>query len=494
MNTWLFFDWWHIEHQDNVELCQGTPKWVPEATYEDPYFDNLFAYTGVWKEESGRWLMVYPACHFPTYISAAESEDGIHWKPLNCPNIVPDGGKQAPNHIFTLLSSNGGPPVVDPIASDGYRFRFFAIQRGGEAAKHAKLDPHAPFHEVVCGEGAKPYLARNVILRSQDGLHWEIDEEATWEFPGWHPDPFVSMFKRESDCKLVIVTRPGWGDRRLVTLASADGRRWEEPDFCMQPDILDPPGTQFYAMSPFAYEGKYVSFLSLANFANSEPLARFNQLFGTNDAQLAFSYDGKAWQRGFRKPFMPLNDPGQPGSGAIFPTVLIDMDDRLRIYSSSSLELHMQHSTKAGVPKGTTAPTHFLMHELRRDGFMYLQSKGNWARLISKPMALKKPELLLNILAPHGELTAQITDMESNPIEGFTYADAVPFKQVDAIREPLAWKNAMLDTLLNRPVRLEIKFRHARIFAIRGDFHFLDALDVAFLNDGKQLMEDRFDF
>ena len=25
-NTWLPLDWWHVEHQDNVELRQGRPE------------------------------------------------------------------------------------------------------------------------------------------------------------------------------------------------------------------------------------------------------------------------------------------------------------------------------------------------------------------------------------------------------------------------------------------------------------------------------------
>ena len=41
MKTWLFWDWWHIEHQDNVALRQGRPRWVREATYEDPVFDYV---------------------------------------------------------------------------------------------------------------------------------------------------------------------------------------------------------------------------------------------------------------------------------------------------------------------------------------------------------------------------------------------------------------------------------------------------------------------
>ena len=38
-STWLPLVWWHVDHQDNVDLQQGRPVWVPEATYEYPTFD-----------------------------------------------------------------------------------------------------------------------------------------------------------------------------------------------------------------------------------------------------------------------------------------------------------------------------------------------------------------------------------------------------------------------------------------------------------------------
>jgi len=59
MKTWLFFDQWHIEAQDNVALCQGQPKWRPEATYEDPNFDHLELWPTVYKDQAtDHWHML----------------------------------------------------------------------------------------------------------------------------------------------------------------------------------------------------------------------------------------------------------------------------------------------------------------------------------------------------------------------------------------------------------------------------------------------------
>jgi hypothetical protein len=50
MKTWLLSDHWHIEAQDNVVLCQGQPKWCPEASYEDPSFDHLEMWPTVYRD------------------------------------------------------------------------------------------------------------------------------------------------------------------------------------------------------------------------------------------------------------------------------------------------------------------------------------------------------------------------------------------------------------------------------------------------------------
>ncbi|NQT15131.1 MAG: hypothetical protein HQ582_20405 [Planctomycetes bacterium] len=76
LKTWLFWDWWHIEHQDNVELCQGRAEWRPEGTYEDPTFDYLGCWPTVWRDEqSGGWRMLYCNTGFPLTLMGAESDD-----------------------------------------------------------------------------------------------------------------------------------------------------------------------------------------------------------------------------------------------------------------------------------------------------------------------------------------------------------------------------------------------------------------------------------
>jgi len=46
---------------------------------------------------------------------------------------------------------------------------------------------------------------------------------------------------------------------------------------------------------------------------------------------------------------------------------------------------------------------------------------------------------------------------------------------------------------MNQPIRLQVKFCAARIHAMRGPFHWLDALDGALLKDGKPIDREFLD-
>jgi hypothetical protein len=496
MKEWLFWDYWHIERQENAALCQGKPQWVPEATYEDPVFNYLGFWPKIWKDtESGLWRMLYIGSGIPMNLMIAESDDGIHWQPGEYPDIDPGGEKHAPNHLLSIPAANGGPVYLDAQSNDGFPFKLPLVQRGGKQAPSAKHDNNTDiFHELVSGKDAKNHQAMNRMAVSADGIHWSFENDITFNIPGWHPDPPFCCFYNSHANEHVMVTRPGWGDRRIATLSSPDCKNWSNLELALQPDLIDDPQVQFYGMPVHPYGEGYVGFLWVAHFSNAERLGRFNQLHGYIDNQLTYSRDGQRFQRQLREPFIELNEPDEPGAGIIYPTCMIENGDELRIYSAATRDLHFQHTTKQFTPKNAMPDSSVIMHRLRKDGFMFLASKGNWATVLSKPLTLFQPKLTANVQAPHGEFVCRITDLKSNVLEGFSFDTFICEHNVDQTDFKLQWQDQNLDSLTGKAIRLEIKFRNSRFYAIRGNFHFIDALDMTLLNEGKELGPLLFDY
>ena len=110
---------------------------------------------------------------------------------------------------------------------------------------------------------------------------------------------------------------------------------------------------------------------------------------------------------------------------------------------------------------------------------------------ISVMSPLFVPALSMNAAAAFGEVHYQLTDLESRPVEGYTFEDCTPLVRGDSLAWPLGWRDKRGDELVGKIVRLEVKFRNARLFAFRGNFHFLDAQDRWMLGDGKPIETSR---
>jgi hypothetical protein len=484
--TWLFFDLWHFDHIENIELRQGQPQWQRDATYVEPHIGNLSAWPTVYRDDkSGQWRMLYSAKWKPYSLMVAESDDGRKWRPLPQAGITPQGGKLAPHHLFTLPGGSGGGVYLDPIASDGFPFKIFVHQQGEPAVARAIADPKHRWHEIARREGVKRYINDEFTLVSRDGLRWEPRLDMKWSLPDWHPEPPIFGFYNRHTKKHAMTVRPGWGERRLCLQTTTDFREWSGPELHLQPDCLDRERLELYGMPVFPYGDGFVGLLWIFHCESTEPTRGFNRFVGPLDCQLAYSHDGVRFTRGFREPFIPTNALGEHGGGAIEPSCLVETEDEIRIYSSASKVHHGQ--SRQARRDGVADAASILLHTLRKDGFMYLQSQGDWGRLISKPMVLLEPRLTMNAAAPIGEVRFQLTDMESRPVEGFTFDDCSPIKSTDSTAFKMQWKGGRLGDILGRIVRVEVRLRHANLYAFRGHFHFIDAQDRWLIEDGKPI-------
>ena len=492
--TLPFWDFARFDAWNNIELLQSKPEAVSAATYTDPQFpDASMVFPSVWRDAaSGQWRMVYSIKWSPFTIMAAQSEDGIAWKPLPVPDAQPEGGKLAPHHVFTFTHGQGSGVYHDPVAADGFPFKMFGRQDPDAVFEQAIEDPKHLWHDIAKREGKKRYMSMAATLVSKDGLHWQVKKGGDWATDDWSPEPPVFCFYRESDRTHVLTARPGWGDRRLVLRETRDFITWGEPALHLQPDALDVEGpVGLYGMPVIRSGPGYVGVLWTFRNSSSVPVNSYNQFFGDFDSQLTFSYDGHHFIRGQRKPFIALNPIPQHGCAQIRPSSFVVTDTDVRIYSESHKGAHGRERSAKNATKEPTSAV--LLHTVRRDGFMHLRSRGDFARIQSKPMLLKSAKLAINAAADFGEVRFQITDLKSQSLPGLSFDDCLPMRNANSLHHDLKWKETSLEALVGKVVRIEMEFRQANLFALYGDWHFIDAQDLWLIEDGKPAPMKRFD-
>lgn len=483
----LFWDYRRFNRVHNARLVQGKPFWRPEATYVDPYtgaagggevyFDSDL---GLWRRFSIHTCNIKNGKRVPEGymgIFICESDDGITWHPAGLPRVRPKfGPKISPHHVATVPKGNWGSFYRDPLKTDGYEWKLALLQWGAPAVERALADPNHPWHEVAKNnEAAHPHIDLRSFVVSRDGLHWEQTFEYDWSSPGWHPEePMFAFFNRNTG-EYCMTPRAGLGDRRQCILKSRDFQNWGEPRIIMQPDLLDGDTMEFYAMPVSPYAQCYVGMVWTCRWSSVEPPNFPVDYFGPTTGQLAWSPDGEYWARPTREDFIPLNPAPEHGCGMIRPERVVELEDEIRIYSGSSRILHGGHHY-THLKDGPTGAQ--LMHSLRKDGFMYLESKGAWAEFLTKMFTLYSPTLTMNADAAAGEVVYRITTARNEPIPGYDFEDCRPLRLADKLKHRIAFrKHGSLRDLIGKGVRLHVKFQNARIYSFRGDYHFIDAHD-----------------
>jgi len=491
----LFFDLWKLDYWDNCELKQGSAAFVPEATYEDKIVPNMGAGkpSVYFDENQGVWRLLYNIGWSPVRLMAAISDDGIEWRPDPHPEIEisPEAGERiASHHIYTLKDAAAGGLYCDPVASDGFPYKIYTHLSGDSVYQRAFKDRQHPLHARAQQGGDPRTYHEGRILVSKDALHWTLHPEYDWARADWFPEPpYFGFYNRAASLHTMLV-RPGWGDRRVGLQSTEDFRRWSEPELLLQMDALDQQPVGFYAMPVIPYSHMYVGLLWVFHNSSSRPVNSFNQFYGTMDAQLTYSYDGIRFFRGLRQSILPLNPYPLHGCTQLRPYSVIEREEEIRIYSGAS---RAPHGLEGSMRQQGMTTNAIVMHRLRKDGWMYLSSKGHWARLQTKPMGIWSSEILLNAAAPYGEVRYQVTDEASRPIEGYTFDACVPLKFGDATEWNMVWKGVNVSDLIGKVIRIEIEFFNAHIYSLTAAYHMLDAQDQWLLKDGKAIDPSRFD-
>ena len=319
---------------------------------------------------------------------------------------------------------------------------------------------------------------------SDDGVHFTVDRDRPWldrgsDNPGditWNQD--AGLYH--------IITRPIYGDRRLVITTTKDFTEFSRPVTVLQPDALDRLGTEFNDMPSRPYEGMHIGMVHVFNTDRFEETSsvspRWPQIKcdGHMVTELAYSYNGLHWYRSVREPFMGLRDYGLQGGGSVYGMEMLQTsDDKLLFYAHSSKGGHGDIHGKQGAALDLTGFDNVLLYEMRLDGFCSLKTWGYRGILRTKTIVPKSGQISFNVRTmAHTEIRVQILDGKTaEPIPGYTWDEAAPISGDHLSAEP-SWKQRSdISELVDRPIRIEIAMREAELFAIRTECEALYACE-----------------
>jgi len=280
----------------------------------------------------------------------------------------------------------------------------------------------------------------------------------------------------DSDCHVGLYRDPATGlyqasfrahnlDRRVWRCESADFRHWSRPVLTLEPDVSDPPQTQIYGLQMSPYGSFIMGWVSM--YSTWERDLSWRKMSGNMDVQLAHSRDGYAWHRtsvGHR--LIGVGVDGSWEGGNVIPSSApVLLDDEIRLYYAATPN---PHGGFDGRPECIGAAS------LRPDGFVALCAGTEPAELLTRPFALRTPEIYVNAAATRGEVRVEVCGEHGEPIPGFQMDRCQPL-QDDAIDLPVTWSGEPdRGSMLGSPIRLRVRARSADLYSLwmpNGDPH-----------------------
>lgn len=455
----LFFDDQNLNIMKNVKRESVAPEKLSDG-YVDPAVDlvNLcWGYPFVFYCEAiEKYVLYYQGWSrnnvvMPHHISlAAESDDGVNFRPLNMAQFGNCDDYILPNQVL-------------PIKVGGFSFlegQFFVDDNAKDLSeKYVAL--------TLYKSSGLDYKA--VVFTSADGLRWKLDENKTWHEGMNAPDYPISLFYNRTDGTYGIFKRPRHADRRSSVAFGKELGKFGKPSIVFQADAADKQLTDIYGVSMFPYADMYVGFIMLYHTPNyfelngekvsGLPTHKF--LGGNVEPQLVYSYNGVHFNRFLREPFF-----GRSGfeNGCMYPTCMVadKADDNIMIYVSATREEHGR------INKGEGRIVPFRM---RKDGFCCLKSENGIAELLTRGIYVDGEKLAFNVQCEKGGFfEIQVEDCEGNVLEGYAFADCVTFSG-DEISHSFAFASGKtFGALKGKMITIRMRFENARIFGIEGDF------------------------
>jgi hypothetical protein len=472
--TILFFDDWAVQAAENVTRVMGRPQWVPEGTLEDPLTEGTYNFPFAWRDpHTGTWKVIYgaalplgdeppvPGIHGKHQGRAqallyAESDDGVHWtrpdvrdRVTHVERVVPD----APNTVYSVEGHLDGLPVfIDPKNADGEgRLRYLFSQHG-----------------------------RQGMAASDDGIAWHEVEGVEVGRHGLD-SPITAYYNHHRD-SYCLPRRLFGGDRRIGLFETKDWRTFGQPELALWPTRFDPPMFQFYGMPVQRYEHLYLGLLWRLYVRPFDDWSAVKGRGGAIDCSLAYSLDGKHFQRATYDAFIPCNARGEHGGGCIYVGgFAVDEDaGEIRFYSGGSKAEHFIDQSLSDAA--------LMVHRMRLDGFFRYESGALKGSVTTRRIRFTgESDLRLNARAPYGEVRVQILEPGGRPVPGYNSEDCVPLVG-DEFHWTPSWTSGkrIADLDRDKEYHVDVELWCGELYAIRGDFelrygHGQDGAKVQYL-------------
>jgi hypothetical protein len=241
--------------------------------------------------------------------------------------------------------------------------------------------------------------------------------------------------------------------RRIGRIESNDLWRSQEawPQTVFLPDEMDlkNKATAHMSMGTKYYGGAYFGFL--------HPYDPKESVW----TELVLSRDGKSFERTHLTLVSPGADDAWDNEQAWAVPDWCEVGDEWWFYyfgGNSPPNVPFQKDTVWGIG----------LAKIRKEGFASLRVPASGGAVITRLLTWPGGDLRVNCDASAGEMRVRVSNKQRQAYPGFNYSDCVPLTG-DKTNHKAAWKNASLDELKGKEVRLEFYFsKQADLFSFQA--------------------------
>lgn len=380
---------------------------------EERGFKMWYSVVGKGTDEGGGVI-----ADLPVGMAYATSTDGVNWERPSL-GLVEVNGSKDNNYFIPPMGFYGSAIIKDPSDVPSRRYKMIFGVLGREAR-------WAGFHVPLC------------LAFSADGLNWNRPTHVNPVIRGIS-DGCLSLYYDPDRRKYVLLTRrvPNL-PRDISQYESYDLVNWEDRGrVLVAGDEHDPPEMyNVYYLAPFRYGEFHLGLINtMYTLEESESYESYNRSphyphdkLGHLDIQLAFTRDGKTWQRPLdRSAVVPYGAPGAPDAGAVYPAKnpVVHGGDTW-IYYTARRDLHCWWHVwelEKSVPHGHLGCC--MLARMPEDHWVSLDAGDNEGSFTHKPWG-PPHEVFVNADAAEGEISAELVTPYGEVVPGCARTDCIP--------------------------------------------------------------------